>query len=63
MPLNQEGSGSMSAARDTRKMIIAENQDQRAGSIALVLLKFTLLGAAIALVGTLAHIAWKLISA
>lgn len=52
----------MSASPEARKLAIADNQDQRAGSIALVLLKFTLIGAAMALVGTLAHIAWKIVN-
>jgi hypothetical protein len=52
----------MSATPQGRKIAIVDNHDQRAGSIALVLLKFTLIGAAAALVATLAHVAWKVIA-
>jgi hypothetical protein len=49
----------MSAAPLMTKRSASAAADQNAGGIARVLLRFTLMGCALALVGTLAHIAWK----
>jgi hypothetical protein len=49
----------MSAAPLSTKRSASAGPDQNAGGIALALLRFTLMGCALALVGTLVHIAWK----
>ncbi len=49
----------MSAAPLANKRSTNAGPDQNAGGIALTLLRFTLMGCAVALIGTLAHIAWK----
>ncbi len=50
----------MSATPITRKLPMLDSSDQRAGSVALVMLRATLLLCAVAMVGTLASVAWKI---
>ena len=49
----------MSAAPLSTKRAGSVAAEQNAGSIALTLLRFTLMGCALALVGTLVSIVWK----
>ena len=49
----------MSAAPLATKRAGSIGADQTAGSVALTLLRFTLMGCALALVGTLVSIVWK----
>ena len=49
----------MSAAPLTTKRAGSAGAEQNAGGIALLLLRFTLMGCALALVGTLLSIVWK----
>ncbi len=49
----------MSAAPLSTKPAGTSGTEQNAGSIALLLLRFTLMGCALALVGTLVSIVWK----
>ncbi len=52
----------MSAAPLSTKPTGTSTVEQNAGGIALMLLRLTLMGCAVALVGTLLSIAWKAIN-
>ena len=50
----------MSAAPLARKASTSDVPDQRAGAMALLLLRLTLMGCCLALLGTLGSVMWKI---
>ncbi len=53
----------MSATQMNGRVLRQNASDMRAGAVALYALRFTLVGVALALVGTVAHVVLKLVQA